>query len=193
MLTDKESLLSSDGRHRGWIIYGGIPTHWLRKRHTPTEGTAMGKSSVCAGCVCVSVWVYVSVVSACTLSSQSMYVWISPFFLSLMCFFSPLSKLGCYWGHNTTLHLTGGSGSKWKRLGKYKLMDCPYYSFSLCWVALSQEHCQLPIKKCWTPVHAIINTGAWLKHDDEKCYDWHIIVLARLWVGFCSMFFIILC
>lgn len=30
-LTDKEPLLSSDSRRCGWIIYGGIPTHWLGK------------------------------------------------------------------------------------------------------------------------------------------------------------------
>lgn len=44
-LTDKEPVLSSDSRHCcGWIIYGGIPTHWLRKRHTHTHrGQGSGK------------------------------------------------------------------------------------------------------------------------------------------------------
>lgn len=38
-LTDKEPPLSPDSRRCGWIIYGGIPTHWLQKNgaHTHTH------------------------------------------------------------------------------------------------------------------------------------------------------------
>lgn len=107
-LTDKEPVLSSDSRRCcGWIIYGGIPTHWLRKRHTATEGREVVKGSTC-------LWRSVSgFTHLCILKDDCLHIQIS---LSSMIvlwirhtffhFFSLFSKTGCYIGHNATVHLT---------------------------------------------------------------------------------------
>lgn len=128
MLTDKEPLLSSDSRRCGWIIYGGIPTHWLRKRHT----TAVGRKVV-KGCtrvsgdvfVCLRFFVCLKVhIERCVLVSTHpafslQYVLCIEF---LILFF-----IEC---HNVNPF------NKWKREKcESGLLHCLHYSFSLCWVA----------------------------------------------------------
>lgn len=74
-LTDKEPLLSSDSRRCGWIIYGGIPTHWLPKTTHTHRGQRRGKMfCVClllgflfllVWKMCASVCTYISLSAVC--------------------------------------------------------------------------------------------------------------------------------
>lgn len=106
-LTDKEPLLSSDSRLCGWIIYGGIPTHWLRKRHTLTEGREVVKGSMCV-CVDLLVWTQRCVLVSIHTTFSLQYVLNFSYFFHV--FFS-----GCYIGHNATANLTSGRESKCER------------------------------------------------------------------------------
>lgn len=164
-LTDKEPLLSSDSRHCGWIIYGGIPTLWLRKRHTPTEGREVVKGSVCVGVGllhCLKVCTFKSVclfgvylytqLSICTMGCM-----LNVFFF---CFFYFLLS-GFYMAHNATVHLTSERGSKCK--GEWANMNwwiVRTIHFHYAELPSPKSFVNYPFKKCWTLICALINIGA---------------------------------
>lgn len=161
-LTDKEPLLSSDSRRCSWIIYGAIPTHWLRKRHTPTEGR-----DVAQGFLQVS-W------EACLfVRFRFLFLCESSHFLKLFCrrlishtflmfdFFFRWWKTWCYIGHNATVHLTSGGGSKFaKDQANVNWWTVSAIHFHYAELPSPESFVNYPFKKCWTFIHAIINSGA---------------------------------